>query len=579
MDILTRQRGGLALTGAGAGLALWALDLAAVRGAWPDRVQFGLAALLFTYFAALLAMAGPVTLRRAAVLAGPVAVVVAGLLSLAALRYETVTAFQMTGLPFVAAFAVGFLPLPFLIAQGAGGGGRDYPVLFTESWRMVVRAVAAWIFAGLVWGVVWLSDALLGIVGLGFIEALMEAGPLAAMLTGAALGLGSAVVIETAETAAPDLILRLLRMLALPVLAVTVLFLVALPLRGMSALPAGLSSAGILLAIAVAGVVLVSALVDRSDDEAVAGLWMGRVAQALAAVLPLPVALAVWALTERVGQHGWTPGRVFVAVVALAAAGYALLYLLAVLRGAGWRGRIRRANLVMAGVLLALSALWLTPLLDAEAISARSQLARYEDGRTEAAALDVAALGQWGRAGTAAIARLEELAAEPGHEGLARRLAGAAAGEAPAMGEAAEALLAELREVMPLQPEGATATRDMLLAAIPAVEVQTWIDACTTPLPGGDRPGCVFVVADLWTDRPGEEAVVLLREPSGFVRYEGLGLGDGGVERRSVAPVSGLLPDRAAGEQLIAALQDAPPAVTPAPLNMLKAGGGILLLP
>ena len=85
------------------------------------------------------------------------------------------------------------------------------------------------------------------------------------------------------------------------------------------------------------------------------------------------------------------------------------------------------------------------------------------------------------------------------------------------------------------------------------------------------------MVADLWTAEPGEEGLVLLREPAGYVRYEGLGLGPQGVARRSVAAMSGALPDRAEGERLIAALQDAPPAVQVAPMNMLAVEGGLTL--
>jgi hypothetical protein len=58
-----------------------------------------------------------------------------------------------------------------------------------------------------------------------------------------------------------------------------------------------------------------------------------------------------------------------------------------------------------------------------------------------------------------------------------------------------------------------------------------------------------------------------------------LGLRGGEVQRRSVAAMSGVLPDRAEGESLIAELQDEPAALAPAPLNTLGAAGGILLLP
>ena len=113
------------------------------------------------------------------------------------------------------------------------------------------------------------------------------------------------------------------------------------------------------------------------------------------------------------------------AVVAVLGLGYGGLYALAVLRGAGWMGRIRQANVWMALVLLAVSALWLSPVLNAEAISARSLEARYLSGAVPAERLDVDALADWGRAGAAARARLEELAREPGQEALAARLAAA----------------------------------------------------------------------------------------------------------------------------------------------------------
>lgn len=578
MDIRTRGRGLLALTGAAAGFALWAVETAALRAGWPERVDFAATTFAFTFFAAVLVMTGALTLRRACLGALPVAVAVAGLLSLAALRHGSVAAFQMSGLPFVAAFVLGFVPLPFIIAA-SGAGWRSYPALFSESWRLVVRAAAAGLFAGLFWGMVWLSDSLLGLVGLGFVEALLEAGPLAPMLTGAALGLGAAAVAEAGSDVGPDLLVKLLRLFALPVLVVAVVFLIALPLQGMRPLAGGVSAAGILLTVASVMITLVSAMVGRDDAEASQGRLAGGTGIALAVLVGAPVALALWALWLRVGQHGWTPGRLFAVLVGVVALGYALGYLAAVLRGTGWRGRLRSVNLWMAPVLAMAAALWLSPLLDAEAISSRDMVERYESGAVTAEDLDLYALSGWGVEGEAALARLEALALEPGHEALALKLAARDAAEPIMMPEEAAVLLAELRSVMPVQPAGAVATRDMLLAAIPAVELQTWIEACRTFLPGSERPGCVFVVADLWTAEPGEEGLVLLREPGGFVRYEGLGLGPEGVERRSVAAMSGALPDQAEGERLIAALQDAQPAVQAAPLNMLAIEGGMILLP
>ena len=584
MNGLMRRRGGLALTGALAGLSLWALDEITLRGAIPERLSFLVTAFAVVFFGGLLAMAGPLTLRRAALSAGPLAAVVAGLLLLASLRFDAMAQFHFADLSLGAAFALCFLALPFLIAA-AGPGWRDYPALFGESWLLVVRVTIAWVFAGLIWGLIWLSDALLGIVGLGVIDWLMtNGGPLAGMVTGAALGMGVAAAVENVDLLSPDLILRLMRLLVVPLLAVMAVFLVALPVQGLSHLPEGISATVTLLLLAASAIALISSVVERDELHAVGGALTARAAQGLALLLPAPVALAGWALGQRIVQHGWTPGRMFGAMLVLLAAGYTVLYVLALLSRATWLGRVRQANLWMAGATMAAAALWLSPLLNAEAISARSQLARHEAGLVRAADLDLAALERWGRAGSRAMERLETLALEPGQEALAARLAARAdelmaSGDPAVIAQGAEALLADLRNAMPVQPAEAVATRDILLATIPAMELQSWIDACRSPLPGTDRPGCVFVVADLWTDAPGEEALVLLREPSGFIRYEGLGMRGGEVQRRSVAAMTGLLPDRAEGEKLIATLQDTTVALSPAPLNVLGIAGGILLLP
>lgn len=582
MDIQTLRRGILALTGVVAGLALWLLEDAALRGAVAEPLTLPLTTFVLVFFGALMAMTGPLRLRPAALAALPLGLVVALLMAVAATRYGSAAEFRQQGLHWIAGFLIASLPLPYLIAFGMTGG-TAYPALFTASWQLLVRAAAGWIFAGLVWGVIWLADAALALVGLGFLDWVMtEGGPLPGMATGAMLGVGLAVAHELSDLLSPLVILRLLRLLTLPVLTVMILFLVALPVRGLSQLPGGVSATAVLLALAMAAAGLIAVVIDQSEDEESRSPALRIAARVMAGLLPLPVALAGFALAERVGQHGWTPERVFAALAVVAGAGYGLAYLAAVLRGSGWTGHLRQANRLLAPMVAGLAMLWLTPVINAEAISARSQLARYEAGGIPAADLDLDALDRWGLPGDRALERLASLAALPDQAALAQRLAARAAGgeaEVLVMEEDAEALLSDLRAVMPVQPPGATATRDLLLTAIPPVELQSWIDACRTPLPGTERAGCVFVVGEFWTAEPGEEGMILLREPSGFVRYEGLGMMEGKVHRLSVGALSGMLPDRAEGEALIAALQDTPAALTPAPLNMLGVAGGLLLLP
>lgn len=583
MEKALGKRGVMALVGALAGLSLYALAEILSRDLLAARLSLMAAVLAGVFFADLLALAGPLPLRRAAAGAAAVAAVTAVMLGIASLREDSVEALFGSVLPVLAACVIALVPLPFLIAA-AGPGWSDYRTLFSQSWGIVVRTGAAWLFVGVIWIVLFLSDALLGLVGIGALMDIVLFPPVAMVLTGAGFGLALGVVGDLGDMISPWLVLRLLRTLLPAVLVVIAVFVVALPLRGMEAIYGRISAALIMLTMCSVAVTLVTTAVDQSDDEAVQGRFMRAATLALALILPAPAALGAWAVWQRIAEYGLTPDRLFVAVVAGLGLGYGLFYAAAVLRGAGWMARIRQANVWMALVLMAVSLAWLTPLLDAEAISARNLEARYRAGTVTAERLDLDALDGWGRAGAAARGRLEALSREPGHEALAARLAVGAGPDAVAV--PAEQVLERLAErrrqlaaLLPLQPEAAVAERDAILEGLSETEILDWIDACAMPLDSG-AAGCVLVVADFWPDRPGAEALSVRRMPGGWINAEGLVAVGGQVERFGVATASGPLTDPVASEALIERLQAAPPVLSPVRMNQLGAGGeGLMILP
>lgn len=570
-----QARWSLALTGALGGALLWALVKASERGWLGDWWALVLGALIGTGFAATLAMAGPVGLARAGLRAFGLATGTAVLVGLAMLRYDDPDDIFQRALPALAVLTVAALPVPFLVAW-ARPGWRDYPALFLESWSIVVRYAAAWAFTGLVWLVIFLSDQVLRIVGVTAIGDLLEHELVPLVATGAVLGLGMAVVHELAGMLSPQLVLRLFRLLLPVVLAVMLVFLAALPFRGLDGLFQGLSPALLLLTMVGGGVALVSIAIDRSDAEAAQSPVLRRAAQGMALILPVLAALAVWAIWLRVGQHGWTPERLFVALVAGLGLGYGLLYAAAVLRGPGWMDRIRRGNLGMALAIIALAALWLTPVLNAEAISARSQLSRFEAGLTPVADLDLQALRGWGKPGAAALAVLEARAAEPGQEALAARLSG----QGDPTGETRAAKLAALVAVLPLQPATATGARDMLLAGAEEYQLEDWQRVCGMLLETGTR-ACVMQVADLLPGLPGEEAVLLLQRSEDYVDVLGLYLdGSGVLVQRGMIRADGQYLGADDGASLLRAAQSAPLPLAPALVNQLGTGPtGLLMQP
>jgi Domain of unknown function (DUF4153) len=395
-------------------------------------------------------------------------------------------------------------------------------------------------------------------------------------LTGAVLGFGMAVVHELAGLLSPYLVLRVFRMLLPVVLAVMVIFLVALPFRGLDGLFRDLSPALLLLTMVAAGVSLVSITVDQSDADAASGALFQRAAQAMALLVPVLAGVATWALWLRVQDHGWSPERVFLTLIALIGLGYGLVYAAAVLRGAGWMERIRRGNVRMALAIIGVAALWLTPVLNAEWISARSQVARYLSGQNEAGDIEPWTLGRWGKPGKAALAELEALAKTPGHEALAARLAGGA--EATAVETVSR--VADLVAAMPLQPATATGTRDTLLAGADAYYVNDWLEVCSRKIETG-APACVMVVADLLPLVPGEEAVLFLERSADYVEVTGLYLGeDGAIRTQVMRRADGAYIDTAEAAALLRAAQAAPLPTSAAMLNQLGTGeAGLLLVP
>lgn len=568
------SRAGMAAVGGLAGLCFWALGELWDRALLPERVLMALGVLGLAFFVPLLAMTGPLRMARALPGAAAIGVVVTGLAAWAGLRFDRAAdLFAEPGAALAVALLV-WLPQPFWIAR-CRGGWRHYPVLFSESWGIVIRLGAALMFTGLVWLVLWLSDALLSVAGLHVIEALVEVDPVPWVLTGAVLGLALAVMAELGDMLSADLPLRLMRLLVPVVLVVILIFAAALLAGGFDRLPSGLPVAGTLLAATAAAVALVSITAEDGEDEAARPPFLGRAAQMLAGVVIVPAGLAAWAMALRVADLGWTPARLAGGAAVAVGLGYGVVYLWASLGGRAWAARVRQANVAMALAVMALAAAALTPILNPQAIAAADLVARQADGRTPPDRLDLTALDAWGRAGAAARADLVRRAAEPGQEALAARLAAQAAGEPWTEGLAP--LRAAVSAAMPVSPPGAAPLRDRLVAGLERWELEAWRDACDRRLADG-RPGCVLAVADFMTDRPGDEAIALLAGAGGGLDLSGFVPGDGDAawERRPVMRLDhgGETPS----EAWIAALQDTGPRTGALPLVGLAVEGGLLAL-
>ncbi len=510
--------------GALAGLAAWLLLDVVPEFVRSERALLFGSTAAGGFFIALLAAGGTLPFRRALGVAVGASLPGAALLTWASLRYDRVDPFLESGHAALAYGLICALSLPFLMVGLRGKAPwHSYPALFRQAWEIVVRGTAALIFLGIFWAVVFLSDALFGLVGLPFISLLLDINPVPPLLTGAVIGLALAVVVELEDYGSPHLILRLLQLFLPVVLAVTAVFLAALPFRGVSGLFGALSAAAVLLSMAVGIATLITAAIER-DDDAAAGSPVLRVsAQLLALAMPVLAGLALYAVLLRVGQYGWSPDRLAAACAGGVGLGYGGLYAVSVLARRHWMARIRRANTWMALCVIAVAALWLTPVLNPERISARDQVARFASGSMTVEELDLWFLGR--ELGVAGDRVLDDLAALDRRDAaaLADRIAALrAAGsrfefDRVATDAGAQGDLDAVLALAVVRPGGAEPlVRDDLTGVRPE-QLARWARACA-PAPddrGAMQPGCVALRADLLPDAPGDELLFFWRGVAG----------------------------------------------------------------
>jgi hypothetical protein len=215
--------------------------------------------------------------------------------------------------------------------------------------------------------------------------------------------------------------------------------------------------------------------------------------------------------------------------------------------------------------------LWLTPVLNAERLSANSQIARLATGALAAKDITMWEYQDWGLAGARLIAAINEKAALPGHEDFAAAAANTDRYGTTNLAARAQSIAA-LQAEMPLQPVGATARRDQFLNAMSEYDLAEALASCRITMPNGAK-GCVMVLADLLPAFSGDEAIIVRYQEGGYGGYQAYRLEGEELRLQQVWGDQRALYSSAGPEKLILDLQSTPPEVTPAPVNQIRAGG------
>ena len=430
-SLTTGDRRGLALARIGIGLAqglvlylLWrsvgsGYGADAVR-AWPATIPTLFAPLLLvSAFLPVVLLAGVGRLRLTTLaLWTAVAGVTLALLawhdvarqSPGALQEPPFLTFPMVAFTAAALFIAHHLVVP---ADQARRRFAPFPAYFDTAWKAGVQLALSIGFTGAFWILLHLGAALFNIIGLKFLEDLLDKEWFAIPVTTLAFAIAVQLtdVRDALIRGVRSVVLMLLSWLLLVITVLVAGFLAALPFTGLDGLWDTGSATALVLAAAAALIVLINTAYQDGLADNLPPVVL-RVAVRVAAVLLTPLMIiAVWGLALRIGQHGLTPDRIIAVactVIGIAyAAGYGFAALQPFWRRADWMRPLEPTNVATAllsvGVILAL----FSPLADPARLSVMDQTARLARGAVTPDTFDYRFLRfESGRAGEAALARL-----------------------------------------------------------------------------------------------------------------------------------------------------------------------------
>ena len=282
-------------------------------------------------------------------------------------------------------------------------------------WSDAISAGGALAFTGAAWLLLVILSELFKLLEIRLLAELMEEGWFGWSFSGAAFGAALGTLRNQLKVLGTlqSVVMLVLSILAVPLAAGLIVFLVAMAISGPEVLWRATRSATPVLLMCAAGAWVLANAILRDSDEAMSGSRLLRwAALALAlAILPLTVFAAV-SMGTRIDQHGLSPERLWGLIAIAVAVTYGLAWLVAVVRGwkrGGWRERLRRSNLHLAVLISGVALLLALPIFDFGAVSARNQVARLQSGEVSPDEFDYTAL-RWdfGDAGRRALARLEK---------------------------------------------------------------------------------------------------------------------------------------------------------------------------
>lgn len=293
--------------------------------------------------------------------------------------------------------AIIFVTLPWLqVRIEKPNSPVNYPDLHDAIWQNTITVVLTLLIAGLMWGILSLGAGLFKLIGIDFFYNLFFEHQIFIYLANS-LVLAIGVLICRTNSKLIITVRKLLSLMVkglLPLLSFfALIFIFSLPFTGINTLAKQWSSAttllttmSLLLALLVNAVYLSA---DNAEQKPYPKIIRYIINGSLLA-LPIYAILSTYYLGLRIVQYGWTPERLWAAVVVGLSLCLSLAYATAVVRkNTIWLHSLGNINKKMMCLIAAILILCNSPIIDPYRISVNDQMQRYATGKTSPDNLDL----------------------------------------------------------------------------------------------------------------------------------------------------------------------------------------------
>ncbi|MGL4681844.1 MAG: DUF4153 domain-containing protein [Hafnia alvei] len=285
--------------------------------------------------------------------------------------------------------AIIFVTLPWLqVRIEKPNSPVNYPDLHDAIWQNTITVVLTLLIAGLMWGILSLGAGLFKLIGIDFFYNLFFEHQIFTYLANS-LVLAIGVLICRTNSKLIITVRKLLSLVVkglLPLLSFfALIFIFSLPFTGINTLAKQWSSATTLLTTMSLLLALLVNAVHLSADNAEQKTYpkiIRYIINGSLLALPIYAILSTYYLGLRIVQYGWTPERLWAAVVVGLSLCLSLAYATAVVRkNTIWLHSLGNINKKMMCLIAAILILCNSPIIDPYRISVNDQMQRYATGK------------------------------------------------------------------------------------------------------------------------------------------------------------------------------------------------------